>query len=115
MNHLKIVLRKVTHVGNYPNWFNGSIIKIVKEKKSAWKKYSKTKSPDDYLTFKTLRTQLKSKIKDAYKLYLQRMNYCVKLDPKRFWAFINSKKKIRPFSTEYDVQRFKPLQSQGYC
>ena len=62
------VPRKVTYVGNYPNWFNGSIIKIVKQKKSAWKKYSKTKSPDDYLTFKTLRTQLKSKIKDAYKL-----------------------------------------------
>ena len=56
------VPKKKNVSGNYPVWFNGNVIRASKQKISAWKRYNKTKSPYDYSTFKTLRTQVKYKI-----------------------------------------------------
>jgi hypothetical protein len=54
-------------------------------------RYKKSGLPD-YNVFKSLRTQLKSEINQAYSSYISTINNNIKGNPKPFWSFQNLKR-----------------------
>lgn len=85
--------------GNYPAWFDKNIIRTLKQKSTARKKYKKSMSILDFDTFAQLRARLKSDIDVAYKNFLQKVNTNLKSNPREFWSFVNSKRNSSPIPT----------------
>jgi hypothetical protein len=84
----------------YPTWFTMSIIKGLRKKDAARRRYNSTKSADDYNHFRSLRSSIKSEIKIAYSQYLQHVNKSLKQNPKSFWSFVKSKRDSNAIPSE---------------
>src|SRR5699024_8206088 len=64
-----------------------------KQKKAHYRKYKKTHINHDYDIIKKHQSQLKSKINDPYKKYIQKIKDDILEDPKNFWTYFRSKGK----------------------
>jgi hypothetical protein len=76
--------------GCYPPWFNSSIIKNIKRKWQIWRQYKINNNPVTCQIFKTIRSQIKHDIKQAYKVYIDSIEGSIRTDPKKFWSHVNS-------------------------
>jgi hypothetical protein len=76
----------------YPVWFNGGILRVLREKYKYRKLYSKFKNPLDLMTFKLLKDRSLALINESYKKYISSIETNIKNNPKIFWAFIKQKK-----------------------
>jgi predicted transport protein len=65
-------------------WFNREIIGLIKRKHKALKKYKHSRAIEDYICFKRLRSEVKTKIKAAYRNFIVNMNDKIKTNPKCF-------------------------------
>nr|CAH7714539.1 unnamed protein product [Callosobruchus chinensis] len=75
----------------YPVWYTDDMIKLVKEKARWHRKFQRTKNMNYYQEFSRLRNVFKQKVKEAYTLYIQKIQDEIKLEPKLLWSFIHNK------------------------
>lgn len=76
----------------YPPWFDSSIIYNIKRKAKCHEKYKKTGSQLQLQHFKSLRTKIKTDIKNSYNNYILKIETDIKNDPRKFWLFIKNKR-----------------------
>ncbi|EFA13487.1 putative RNA-directed DNA polymerase from transposon BS-like Protein [Tribolium castaneum] len=77
----------------FPTWFNTDIINCLRRKSNILKKYRRTKNMHFYEEFKKLRSLSKSLITTAYSQYIGYMENTISKDPKKFWSFVQAKKR----------------------
>ncbi|KAJ8980525.1 hypothetical protein NQ317_008322 [Molorchus minor] len=75
----------------YPHWYNSIIIKNIKKKAKALKKYKRTHNNIYLEEFKTLRSTIKEQVRAAYDNYISEIQSDISHAPKQFWSFIHSK------------------------
>jgi len=74
----------------YPPWFSPQVIKLIKQKFSAWKKYKRRGNQQDLNEFRNLRTQLKRDIEQSHKSYCSDLEANLVNQPCNFWRLIQS-------------------------
>ena len=89
--HVPITTIKSTKVQN-PPWFSTKIIKLLKQKQTAHKRYKQTHSRFYYNKFKFLRSCIKRELHSSYHSYLTKTENNLTTNPKKFWSFIRQKK-----------------------
>lgn len=78
---------------DYPVWFTRSIIDKIKIKNKHWNTYRKTKSLFHLDRVKSLRRDIRKEARTEYLLFIDRTERSLKHDPKKFWNFIDQKKR----------------------
>ena len=78
-----------------PLWWNKSIGKAIKQKHKLFLAYKKSNLSVDYTTYKTQRNIVKALIKKSRANYEAHIAENIKSAPKKFYGYINSKRKIR--------------------
>lgn len=79
----------------YPPWFSVNLILMLREKEKARLKYKKFKNGLDELEFNILKGRINVMIKKCYKSYIQKVVNSVTKNPKYFWTYIKSKRKVK--------------------
>ena len=74
-------------------WMNKSALSKVKRKHHAWKRYLETKSGEAYLQYTRARNQARWETRKAQREFEKKIAKESKKNPKKFWKFVNSKKK----------------------
>lgn len=77
--------------GRFPAWYTPEIIYKLRLKQRHWRKFKRSGSTIDHNQFKSLRALTKFLIKNAYSVFLQKVQDSVKSDPKTFWGYVNNK------------------------
>lgn len=75
----------------YPSWYTKDIIKLIKDKAKAHKKFKTTNNVSLYREFSRLILLTKQKIIDAYNHYLIEVQAKLINEPNKLWNYINSK------------------------
>lgn len=86
------VPKKKKATGVYPVWFNGKIIRLLRGKRRAWKRYKRTLTVEHHNCFKRLRSQIKALISESHRKYTLQVEREIKTNPKAFWSHINSRR-----------------------
>lgn len=76
-----------------PPWYNKDLTNLKSRRNRAWKKYIKSKSSEDYLSFCTIFEDFKTLLSTLYNEYLVRVRQNIFVNPRSFFNFINCKKK----------------------
>ena len=75
-------------------WIGNPIKRLIRKKKRLWKKARRTKAEKDWEEFRSLRKQVKAKMKKLHDDYVDGiLQNSLQERPKKFWSFINSMKK----------------------
>lgn len=92
----------------YPPWFTGTIIRNLRNKFSAHKKYKRYKTCFYYDQFKHYRALCKTLIENAYKDYVADMQDKLFQDSTKFWSYVNGKRNRTriPGSMKYNDMQF---------
>jgi len=77
---------------NYPPWFHSALIKNIKLKFKFWRHFKIHGDEESLEQFKILRKRIKSDTRTAYANYTRNAMDQIREDPKKFWAFVNSKR-----------------------
>lgn len=104
----------------YPPWFNRDVIKKIKLKHGAWRRYKKSALPADREVFVELRREVKSLTAIAYREYCAECETRVRSNPRTFWNFVNFIRKSQsdmPSVMRLDDREFKgPNEiAQAFC
>jgi hypothetical protein len=94
---------KRSRANSYPAFFDSNIIKTLKLKNAARKRYKSSGSTADCESFKAMRCKLKIDIKTAYSSYVKRMNNDIQSNPRQFWAFNDKKNEFYSFRHDLSV------------
>ncbi|XP_063931859.1 uncharacterized protein LOC135143848 [Zophobas morio] len=86
------ISNKPKRSSNYPDWFDNTNIRCLRDKHYALKQYKKHKSQHHFALFKQLRSKSKKLIYSAHKRYLFDIQESITVNPNRFWTFIQKKK-----------------------
>ena len=78
---------------HYPQWYTKTIIFNIRQKTRILKRYKNFGNESDLMEFKRLRTLIKLQISEAYSCYLADVENSISDDPKKFWTYINAKKR----------------------
>jgi hypothetical protein len=89
---IKYVKRKV---GNKPIWMNREGLKKVRKKHNSWHRYLNTKDGEAYLEYIRHRNEARSFTRKLVKNFESEIAKNIKLNPKRFWKYVNSKTKTK--------------------
>ncbi|KAF9823335.1 hypothetical protein SFRURICE_012754, partial [Spodoptera frugiperda] len=73
----------------YPIWFTRDIIQDIRAKLKFHSNWKLTKSHTMYLKFSNLRSSLKTRISEAYSLYMTNLENKIKHNPRQFWSHIS--------------------------
>lgn len=76
-----------------PPWFNDELRQLKNRKSKAWKRFCDSRTDEDYDSYSSLCSQFAALLESSYNLYLEHMRLSLRDDPKRFWSFVNSKRK----------------------
>jgi len=82
----------ITKRNPMPAWYTPELIKMVKLKERAHKRYTKCRSIQSYQEFSSVRSQVKTLLSNAYKSFILTAELKIKSQPKNFWNFVNSKR-----------------------
>ena len=77
----------------YPVWYSSEVRHCLKLKFIAHKNYKDCPSEHHYEIFKQYRTMCKNLIEQSYKNYVVEVENFVSANPKKFWSFLQNKKK----------------------
>lgn len=80
--------------GGHPVWFSPVLVKMIKRKHKAHKKWKTYGRLSDYERFSDLRREVKKLEKFCYDLFIARSEININKCSKHFWSFIKSKKKL---------------------
>ena len=78
-----------------PRWMNNDIMKLIKEKRSAWTRWKRTRSDDDKSKYKELEAKTKKSIRNKKNAMERTIAKTAKESPKTFYSYINSRRKVR--------------------
>ena len=77
-------------------WINQKIKQLTRQKKRSYEKARKTKRKPDYDRYHRLKSTTQKECRKAYRDYINNIiNPELSANPKRFWEFIKSKRRIR--------------------
>ncbi|XP_045446631.1 uncharacterized protein LOC123654790 [Melitaea cinxia] len=89
----KHIPSKVVHQSRkYPVWYNGPLIKIIKEKLKFHRKWKTYCRISDYDTFVLLRERQRKVEVDCYNAYIDNAEREINRNSKYFWSYIKSKR-----------------------
>ena len=94
-NHVPLVKPKKCLHPRAP-WWSEKLLKDVKLKHAAWKKYRLSGSTDDNQKYIQQRNKTTQVIKDARYAYEENIIQNVKQEPKRLFKYVRSQQKIKP-------------------
>jgi hypothetical protein len=76
----------------FPRWYSKALIKVVREKLKAHKKWKRTGSLLDYDSYALLRSRQKTLQKECYDSYITHTEASIITDPKKIFNYIKTKK-----------------------
>ncbi|XP_075738430.1 uncharacterized protein LOC142783734, partial [Rhipicephalus microplus] len=74
-------------------WFNSEIRKLVRKAASAHKKFLKKRTALNKTKLKSVNKELKLKLKQAKRVFFDKLNTDLKCNPKFFWKYVKSNRK----------------------
>lgn len=77
----------------YPEWFSPILIQVLKDKRKALKKKRRNPSPENIASYKELLATFKVLHREAYQVYISKIQNGIKANPKSFWKFVNGRRK----------------------
>lgn len=90
----------ITHKNNnFPAWYSTSLVKIIREKDKAHKKWKKYGNHDDYHTFSLLRARFHRVQRACYNKMIFNAQHSIRNNPKKLWNFVQSKKGSSKYPT----------------
>ncbi|KAG5896614.1 hypothetical protein JTB14_009525 [Gonioctena quinquepunctata] len=98
------VPKKKYSSGKFPIWFSPELKNLIFEKKTAHKKYKSWKSERNFRVFCELRSRCKILSKECYNTYLIDCQRSIHTNPRFFWKFVNSKRKINNIPNEMSLE-----------
>ena len=75
-----------------PPWYTPELMKLIKNKVRARRRYLKHKSLETRREYSSLRSKLKWLLALTYREFITGAERRIKTDPKLFWSFVNSKR-----------------------
>lgn len=82
---------------SYPVWFSNELKSLVSIKKKAHLDYKRSGLESDYIRFSSLRSRCDYLNTKCYKKYLEKSDESLKTNPRFFWKFANSSRKVDGF------------------
>ncbi len=86
---------------SYPPWFTREVFQAIKEKEKYRAKYKRTGNPTFLEKFQELRRKAKRLIRRSKRVLEVNIETKMKEDPKKFWTYVNEKRKQRTNSNAY--------------
>nr|CAI5839234.1 unnamed protein product [Callosobruchus analis] len=83
------VKRIYTH--KYPPWYSRHLIKILKQRSVAFRRFKQTGNIRYQVEFQKLRSELKTQASAAYRHYIQSLESDISKNSSTFWSFVNKK------------------------
>lgn len=74
----------------FPTWYSPALIKIIKEKDKAHKKWKKFNNLLDYYEFSLLRKRQNQVQKECFNHFVKASEEAIKYKPKSFWTYVKS-------------------------
>lgn len=78
----------------YPRWFDQNLIHLLKQKNKQYSMYRDTRSAEGYREYSALRRRFKAEHATAHSAYILTLESGMKSDPKKFWNYVDSKRKV---------------------
>jgi hypothetical protein len=78
-----------------PPWMDGEVRRAIREKKKAWKEWKTTKREEAKRVYKNSEKRTKKLIRNRKNAFERHIAKDCKLNPKRFYSFINSARRSR--------------------
>lgn len=75
----------------YPRWFTSEIIRDIREKNKARRKYLRYGNNSDQQRFRELRTKIKNDVSIAYQHYVEQVEITLSTDSNIFWNYVRDK------------------------
>ena len=73
----------------------GNVLRKVRDKRKAWRKYLLSHDPEDYKYFARLRNQVRWETRKANVNFEKKLATEIKLNPKAFWKYAQKKTSVR--------------------
>ena len=87
-----------------PLWMCGKVLKKVKKKYHAWKRYTATKQYEDYQIYVKLRNAATYGVRSAKREFEKKLADEIKVNPKSFWSYVRSKTKVKKGISDLDKE-----------
>lgn len=78
----------------FPVWFSRTTIDLIREKNRFWTKYRKNRLTYHHDKVKKLRRDIRREIRKDYNKFIASTENNIKSDPKKFWSYVNQKRKV---------------------
>ena len=109
----KLFVPQVCHFNSWKNknWrrpFNLQLRHLISEKKHAWKMFIKCRKPEALYNYKKIRNKVRNETRNVYKSEQRNVANQSKVNPKKFWNYVNSK-----FKTNNKIGNLRHLNSMG--
>lgn len=101
---------------NYPAWFDGETISLLKTKKRLFNKFKKSRLASDELAYNQIRDSFKARNRALHRLYLNKLQRDIKINPKSFWRHVNAKRQDKglPVNVSYNTKKAdNPTEAAG--
>lgn len=85
---------------NFPTWYSTDLIRLIREKDRARRKWKRSASDDDYGHYSELRARSKQLISDCYGKFLIHLQNNMSSNMKIFWSFTKSKRQTNTYPNE---------------
>lgn len=89
--------------GSYPVWYSSALIKIIKEKSKAHRKFKKYKNPRDYDEFALLRNRQRIVQKICFNNFTNNVERYIRHNPKYFWKYVKSKRGGSNYPKQFSI------------
>ena len=74
-------------------WITHKLLRTIKRKYHAWKRFQETKGHEGYMQYVKERRKAAKKVKSAKKAFEEKLAKLCKINPKAFYSYANTKKK----------------------
>ena len=91
----KFIPKKSVRESIRPAWLKQDTLRLVRQKRAAWKRYRLSQNQEDFASFKELEKRVKKAVKNSKHNYERKIAKNAKSNPKQFYAYLNTKKQNR--------------------
>lgn len=96
-------------------WFNTRLINLKNRKSKAHKKYKSNLTNENYLTYSCLRSEFQILNRFLYNMYVVEIESNIKNNPKKFWAYVDSKRNCSGFPSSMSFGNDTANTTDGIC
>ncbi|XP_055603912.1 uncharacterized protein LOC129752143 [Uranotaenia lowii] len=111
LNHCRTIRVKSSR-SKYPEWFDSDTIRLLKDKRKKHNKFRRSKSEHDKTAYRTAANLFNSLHRAQRCSYLNELQQNIQSEPKRFWKYVNSKRKsnLIPKNVSYNNNKAESLE-----